>query len=246
MEYERLAVFYDHLMQGIDYEAWVSYVEKIIAKLKGEVYSVVDLACGTGNSTFPWARRGYRTFGVDLSEAMLKQALQKARTQGLKIVFLRQDIRNFKLEEPVDLAVCFQDGLNYILEPEGLRRAFQAVYNNLRGKGYFIFDLNYLPQIVPKNEQISVVEEELFTLIWRTNFSEKERLWEAEVTGFVKTRENYYEKFHEKHRERIYEPSEVWAHLTDLGFTIQGTYQAFTFDSPHAQTPRIVYVGQKI
>ncbi|MDH7578460.1 MAG: class I SAM-dependent methyltransferase [Bacillota bacterium] len=246
--YEKLAVFYDLLMQGIDYEAWVSYVEKIVTKHQGHVDSVLDLACGTGNSTLPWATRGYHTFGIDLSAAMLKKARQKAKEKRLEITFLQQDIREFQLKEPVDLVVCFQDGLNYILESEGLRQAFQAVSNNLKGKGYFIFDLNYLPQIVPKNEQVqvSVIEEDAFTLIWQTNFLEKENLWEIEVTGFVKTRGNYYDKFHEKHRERIYEPPEVWTCLAERGFTILGTYQAFTFDLPHPQTPRTVYVAQKI
>jgi len=244
--YEKLATFYDLLMEAIDYEAWVSYVEKIIQKLQGHVHSVVDLACGTGNSTLPWARRGYHTFGIDLSEAMLKQARQKAEAKNLKITFLQQDIRGFKLEEAVDLVVCFQDGLNYILESEGLRQAFQAVSNNLKERGYFIFDLNYLPQIIPKNEQVSVIDEDFFTLIWQTNFLEKENIWEIKVTGFIKTIGNEYEKFYENHKERIYHPSEVWACLTELGFTVLGTYQAFTFDPPHVQTPRVVFIGQKL
>lgn len=47
--YDKLALFYDQLMQGIDYQAWVSYVEKIVANFQGNIKSVVDLACGTGN-----------------------------------------------------------------------------------------------------------------------------------------------------------------------------------------------------
>ena len=35
--YEKLALFYDQLMQGIDYEAWVSYVEELVAKFQGMV-----------------------------------------------------------------------------------------------------------------------------------------------------------------------------------------------------------------
>lgn len=233
-------------MQGVDYEAWVTYVEKIIKHFRGQVYTVVDLACGTGSSTFPWISRGYKTVGVDISEEMLIKACQKAKKRNLDVTFLHQDLQNFNLGSPVDLAVCFQDGLNYILDPHELEQVFQAVFRNLSKNGFFIFDLNYPNRITSKNEEVSIVEEELFTLFWRTNFLESENLWTTEVAGFIKTQENYYEKFSEKHKEKVYEAYEVWPKLAQAGFTILGTYEAFTFDPPHERTLRIVFVAQKL
>lgn len=90
--YEKLALFYDQLMQGIDYEAWVNYVEELVASFQGKVRSVVDLACGTGNSTIPWAKRGYHTIGVDLSAEMLDIACRKAVRQGYEIKFQQCDL----------------------------------------------------------------------------------------------------------------------------------------------------------
>ena len=162
--YDKLALFYDQLMQGIDYQAWVSYVEKIVANFQGNIKSVVDLACGTGNSTIPWSVRGYRTFGVDLSAEMLKIAQQKAHKKGQKITFLKQDLRSMVLPQQVDLAVCFQDGFNYILNEDDLAAAFRSVYHNLHPEGFFIFDLNYLPQLLPQNVNNYSTDEEGYSL----------------------------------------------------------------------------------
>lgn len=245
LNYVKLAPLYDAFMEGIDYEGWVSYVEEIIDKFGGNVHKVADLACGTGNSTFPWALRGYRSWGIDLSAEMLKIARKKAEEKQLKIEFLCQDLRRLHLEEPVNLAVCFQDGFNYLLNPGDLTESFRAVYRNLTEKGFFIFDLNYLPRIVPQDNEISFIEDDYYSMVWRARFLEEEQVWEIEVNGQIKNLPAGQNTFYEKHKERIYEIGEVWSLLTAQNFTILGTYQAFTFDPPHHQTPKIVVVAQK-
>ncbi len=233
-------------MQGIDYEAWVSYVEEIVDQSRGQIGIVADLACGTGGSSLPWAARGYRTFGVDLSAEMLEIARAKTEARGLAINFLQQDICALQLDLPVDLAVCFQDGFNYILKIEDLRRAFQAVYKNLGPGGLFIFDLNYLPRIVSSNQSVALVQEDGFTMNWQAEYREPERIWAIEVSGLIDDGEGSLHQYREQHRERVYEPYEAWALLAEQGFTVLHSYQAFTFEQPHDQSPRIVYVAQKI
>lgn len=244
--YEQLALFYDRLMQGIDYRAWVSYVEEIIGRYHGRIETVADLACGTGNSSFPWAARGYRTYGVDLSAEMLELARMKAASRGLEIDFLHQDICGLQLELPVDLAVCFQDGFNYIVNIEDLRRAFQAVHGNLGRGGFFIFDLNYLPRLVSSGQSDSLVEDDNFMLRWSAGFDQQENLWSVEVEGTIKDEDGNLHEYREKHQERIHEPCEIWPLLAEQGFTSLNSYRAFTLEQPHDRTPRIVYVAQKI
>lgn len=125
ISYEKLALFYDLLMQGIDYEAWVSYVEELICHFQGSAQSVADLACGTGNSTIPWSKRGYSTIGIDLSAEMLEIARRKSAVQGYTIEFQQGDLRSFELADQVDLAVCFQDGFNYILDSKALFKSLE-------------------------------------------------------------------------------------------------------------------------
>ena len=82
--YERLSLFYDRLMQGIDYAAWVSYIEEIVSRYGGHVGVVADLACGTGNSSFPWADTGLshlwsRPVGGDAGDRQGQGCCQGAR-----------------------------------------------------------------------------------------------------------------------------------------------------------------------
>ncbi len=201
---------------------------------------------GRETPAFPGSDRGYRTYGVDLSAEMLEIARVKAAARGLGYNLSQAGSLQPELEAPVDLAVCFQDGFNYIVDSEDLRRAFQAVYKNLTAGGFFIFDLNYLPRIVPPDQSVSLVQEDGFTLSWSAEYKDKEMLWEIEVRGTIEDGDGNRHDYLEKHRERIYEPHEIWSLLTAQGFTCLNSFQAFTFEQPHDRTPRIVYVAQKV
>ncbi|MGB9792455.1 MAG: class I SAM-dependent DNA methyltransferase [Thermacetogeniaceae bacterium] len=243
--YGDLAPFYDAFMEGVPYEEWVNYVEEIIKKFHGKVTKVVDLACGTGNSTLPWASRGYKTWGIDASEEMLKIARGKAKEKRLQVEFICQNMCGFQLKEPVDLAVCFQEGFNYILDTSEMERAFSSVYNNLTDNGFFIFDLNYLPLFICRDEEESFRDNGL-SLVWRSHFLKEQQIWEIEIKGSIKDRYGNEKAFQEKHREKIYKPEDIRSLLTLQNFTVLGTYQAFTFSPPHDKTTKIVFVAQKI
>ena len=100
---------------------------------------LVDLACGTGNSTIPWARkRGWTVIGVDRSAAMLREARRKSR----EVRWVRQDAVSLSLDVQADFVTCHFDALNHILDDRDLQRAFRRVAATLRPGGLFQFDLN--------------------------------------------------------------------------------------------------------
>jgi ubiquinone/menaquinone biosynthesis C-methylase UbiE len=99
---------------------------------------LVDLACGTGNSTVPWVRRGLRVVGVDRSEAMLRVARRKSSA----VRWYRQDLRRLRLAERADVVTCHFDALNHVLREADLQRVFDNVARVLREGGLFQFDLN--------------------------------------------------------------------------------------------------------
>jgi ubiquinone/menaquinone biosynthesis C-methylase UbiE len=82
---------------------------------------MVDLACGTGNTTIPLTRRrGWTVIGVDRSEAMLREARKKSR----RVRWYRQDLRKLDLKERADVVTCHFDALSHILVPQDLQRVF--------------------------------------------------------------------------------------------------------------------------
>ena len=187
-QYSGLARIYDYLVQGVDFEDWIDYVEALLDLYGGRVKKVADLACGTGNTTLPFARRGYTSWGVDLAPDMLSLARHKAEQAGLKVEFIQQDMRQLALPEPVDLVTAFHDGLNYLLELADLRATFLKVQANLTPGGFFIFDLNAVRwlAIPEKQDDTVVVEEPDLTLIWNTSYDPLEEIWQIKLSGFYR------------------------------------------------------------
>lgn len=228
--YQKMAGIYDYLMQSVDYEAFADYMEAINGRLGFTPRSILDLACGTGGSTLPLAARGYRVVGLDLSEEMLTAARDKARRRQLEAEFLQGDMRTFTLPSPVDMTVIFQEGLNYLLSSQDVRRTFKRVYRALTPGGVFAFDLHALPLLPGGQGEVTVAEEEQFTLIWQSSYHSREALWEIALTGFIQKDSGLYERFKETHRERHYTPEEITRLLKEEGFSLEGIYKAFTFD----------------
>ena len=76
--YEGLAEHYDEFTAGYDYETWLGALEALAFEhgLRGR--RLLDVACGTGKSFEPMARRGYEIAACDLSPAMVELAREKA------------------------------------------------------------------------------------------------------------------------------------------------------------------------
>lgn len=244
-QYNKLARIYDYLMEGIDYEDWADYMVSLIEKHQGVKNRILDLACGTGNSSLSLAKRGLRVTGVDLSPQMLEAAREKAFREGLALEFLEQDMRELNLSRKVDVVVVYQDGLNYMLEEEDLKKAFQGVYDQLEGKGLFIFDINSVDKLPVKPGEVNWLEEDDMTLIWESNYNWDDEIWEIKLTGFLKLEGELYEKFQERHREKYYPRRIIKNFLEEKGFELLAVYKAFTFQEGSDRDSRLYYVARK-
>ena len=141
--YAELAIVYD-VMAGDPaietfYGEWRRSLRAAMAERRVRPRVLVDLACGTGNSTVPWARRrSLRVVGVDRSEAMLRVAREKSSA----VRWYRQDLRRLRIPERADVVTCHFDALNHVLRDADLQRVFDNVARVLREGGLFQFDLN--------------------------------------------------------------------------------------------------------
>ena len=104
--------------------------------------TMLDLACGTGTLAMLMGRRRWNVWGVDGSEGMLRAARLKPVPRGVRIQFVRQDMRSLRLPVPVDLATSMFDSINHLPREKDLLRTFQGVSAALRDGGWFVFDVN--------------------------------------------------------------------------------------------------------
>ncbi len=244
--YGAIAGLYDTIMSGVDYEAWADYVEELLNHCGEKPHFLIDLACGTGSSTLPFARRGYRVHGLDLSSTMLEQATEKTAAANLDITYHRQDLRNINLPEKYDLCLLFQDGLNYLLTEEDLALALAGVNRLLKPSSLFIFDLTR-PSLRPNSEKDKVgwVEGEDYTLIMQSRYCRREELWTAQITVFQQTESGLYKKYQETHQEKDYHPDLVSALLEKAGFKLLGLYRSFSLSEAEQSDPKITFVVRK-
>jgi SAM-dependent methyltransferase len=245
--YRGLAQIYDYLLSGVDYEEWADYLEQLFQLFKIEPGGkIVDLACGTGSSTIPWAQRGYQAFGVDLSPEMLAHARQKAEALQLPVVFYQQDMRELSLPFNAGLIVLYQDGLNYMLTEEDLEQALRSIRAALLPKGHFVFNLNLVEKLPagPRSE-LSWWDEDPLTLIWESNLEQCGKIWRIKLTAFIRHKSGLYEKIREEHRERSYLPEEIEPLLLKTGWKVKACCKAFTFEKPAPEDRNIFYVVQR-
>ncbi len=241
--YAGFAAIYDRIMAGVDYEGWADYVESLLKRCGCKPRSIIDLACGTGSSALPFSARGYRVSAVDSSEEMLKVARTRAAEAGRHIDFRLMDLRELCLPDQYDLALLFQDGLNYLLAEEELLKAFTGVRALLRPGGLFIFDLTR-PSLRRQGEEVSVcwADEAEFTLIWESSYEGASETWNLFLTVFAAAGDGLYRKFQERHRERDYPPELVSRLLEEAGFNILKILPTFKLTPAGAGEPKLTFV----
>lgn len=139
--YELFAPFYDAFTAEYDYESWMGDVEAW-ARASGLCgKDALDAACGTGSSSVPLLKRGYKVVACDLSPAMVQRARAKLGENADVVV---ADLRDLPWNERFDLITCVDDSVNYLLSADDLVAALRAMRDALRPGGLAVFDFNSL------------------------------------------------------------------------------------------------------
>jgi SAM-dependent methyltransferase len=144
---------YDLFYEDKDYEAECNLIEEIFRRhIAGQVSTILDLGCGTGNHTISLARRGYQLTGVDCSPEMIECAEVKAQPQHGELKkapqFLKGDVRCLELGQTFDAVIMMFAVLGYQLTNPDLSSTLGAVRQHLKPGGLFVFDVWYGPAVL--------------------------------------------------------------------------------------------------
>jgi SAM-dependent methyltransferase len=101
---------------------------------------LIDLGCGTGRLLIPFARKGFKVLGVDLSEAMLRVAGEKAAAAGALVDLLQANIVELSglSAGAFDYAACLFSTLGMVTGEAPRRRVIENVQRLLRPGGRFV------------------------------------------------------------------------------------------------------------
>jgi SAM-dependent methyltransferase len=153
---------YDALYQEKDYEAECDLIERLLRTYgDGNISSILDLGCGTGNHALPLSARGFEIIGVDRSASMLAQARKKAAQPSLtaRDAFYQADIQSVDLGRQFDAALLMFAVLGYQLENAAVMAALRTARRHLRSGGLLLFDVWYGPAVLFQrpSERVNII-----------------------------------------------------------------------------------------
>lgn len=144
---------YDLFYEDKDYQAECDLIEEIFRRhAGGQISTILDIGCGTGNHTIPLTHRGYKVTGVDRSSEMIKYAKAKSQAQHTLLKkapqLIKGDIRCLELAQSFDAVIMMFAVLGYQLSNPDLSSTLGAVRQHLKPGGLFIFDVWYGPAVL--------------------------------------------------------------------------------------------------
>jgi SAM-dependent methyltransferase len=218
--YDRLAPFYDRFTADYEYERWVAAIEERAIGLGLAGYRALDLACGTGKSTFPLLTRGYSVTGCDISEEMIRQAQRKLPIHA--DAFSVADMRELPALGRFDLVLCLDDAINYLLSVEELESTFAGVERLLAPGGIFVFDVNSLRTFRSAFAEPEVREGDGVVFAWQGEGRaglQPGGMSSASVEIFAKRRDGLWERHSMRHVQRHHPAGAVYRALEAAGLS---------------------------
>lgn len=241
--YGEFARVYDLFMDNVDYDRWAEYLIRVLKEDQIDEGLVLELGCGTGTMTELLATAGYDMIGVDNSEEMLAEAMEKRVESGHNILYLLQDMQEFELYGTVRAIVSVCDCMNYLTDIEDLKQVFKLANNYLDPKGIFVFDMNteYKYRELLGTRTIAENREES-SFIWENDYDSETKLNVYELALFLLREDGLYEKAEEVHTQRAYTLEEIKDCIEASGMTLEAVYDAYTFEPARDDSERLTFI----
>lgn len=242
MSYSSFASVYDKLTFNVEYEKRAEYICELLKRNGCENGILLDLACGTGSLSELIAKKGYDMILVDSSPEMLGFARERLPDA----LVLCQDMTELDLYGTINAAVCSLDGINHLLKPVDVKKAFTSVSLFTEKGGVFVFDINtpYKHENILGNNTF-VYEKDNIYLVWQNSYRRKSRTVDINLDIFTKGND-VYQRRSESFSERAYSLDDICKWLGEAGFKVTGLYDDMTFDKPHENSQRVYISAVKL
>jgi len=234
--YSQIAVFYDKLMDHVDYESWAEYIHLLFEIYGNDVKTVIDGGCGTGQMIKALEKRNFMVYGFDLSLSMIMEA--KKRCNG---PLWQGDLRTPALNTAQDAFICLYDTIHY-LAPDSMHKMFDTVYQVLKPDGLLIFDAvteNHILEYWADYTEMDQIGKYHYTRRSWYNAGNRSQHTEFEI-GYPSG-----ETFHEHHCQWIIPLADFASMGENCGFKLAGMLESQTQKSGDEKSDRIHFILRK-
>lgn len=147
--FEKYADFYDSYYRNKDYNAEVNFVLDLANQNSTPPHrTILDMGCGTGGHLIPFAKKGLKVTGFDLSEAMIYKAKEKITKADIKAKVQVDDARTYRDGKKYNLVVSMFAVMGYLTSNEDFLAGLKTAMIHLNGDGIFIFDVWFGPAVL--------------------------------------------------------------------------------------------------
>lgn len=218
LPYKILAPFYNDLIKGESYDAWINNVIKTVKKYS-PLNTGIDCACGSGTVTRKLKNAGYDVIGVDVSEEMLKTAQENSIKEGYNINFIKQDMKSLKSLEKVGFITAINDGFNYIM-PSDVKKTLLSFNKCLVKGGLLVFDVSteYKMQSVLDGQMYGDNDFDV-SYMWFSEYNKNEKQLSISLT-FFKKEGKLYRRYDEDQIQYCHGVNDISLALEESGFKI--------------------------
>ena len=151
----KMAAIYDAMYQTfVDYDEEYTFYNNLIQENKG--LNILEIGSGTGNLAKRFEANNQNYQGLDYSDDMIEIAKEKNK----KTSFIQGDMRDFKLNNPVDSILITGRSTSYLITNDDINRTFESIYKNLNENGVLIFDFIDANRFIPFTKENPVIIHE--------------------------------------------------------------------------------------
>lgn len=216
-------------------------VEQIISLLKLHPgVHILDLCCGVGRHSLELARRGFQVTGVDRTQTYIAQAFKQAKSEGLNIEFICDDMRNFCRPSAFDVVINLFTSFGYFENIEDDRKVVTNVWRSLKTGGVFLIDMMGKEILARDFRERDWHEEDGFLILEERKLG---RYWDRIETRWIIFIEN--KRIEHRLSLRLYSAVELSSLLKECGFTSVNIYGDLIGSPYDHRAKRLVAVARK-
>jgi SAM-dependent methyltransferase len=201
---------------------------------------VLDLCCGTGQTSAALTERGFRVTGVDGSEEMLRHARRNASAAK----FISADARSFKLDPDYDGIVSTFDSLNHVIHLEELKQVFLNAHAALAEGGLFLFDLIMEEGYLLRWQDFSTIVGDDNICVMGRQYDQDQKIARCDLAMF-RLKGKAWQRMDIVIVERCYSKSDVKTALKQSGFKEVSVYYAEKDFGLVDQAGRVFFLARK-
>ncbi|HVR29001.1 MAG TPA: class I SAM-dependent methyltransferase [Thermoanaerobaculia bacterium] len=194
---------------------------------------VVDLGCGSGILARGALDAGYEVTGVDISEAMIAAARERAPEADLRVgSYLDAEIPSCVAVTAI--GECFSYLFDQRLAGAGLDRLLERIHRALEPRGLLLFDVAAPGRVRGKSPQRSWQEGADWAVLVEVDEDVATRRLTRAITTF-RASGGTWRRDHEVHALRLYDRRELEPRVRGVGFTVRplARYGALRFGPGH-------------